>query len=64
MLMEILLAVLLPPLLLVGWVAVQNAWGRHLPTAGDDGDVLAGRNDCGACGCDCGFNESTSTRNS
>lgn len=50
MLMDFMLALLLPPVLLLGWVAVQNAWRKQFrPT--DDADVLAARGDCGRCGC-------------
>jgi hypothetical protein len=45
---EILLALLLPPLLLVAWVGVQAAWRRQF---GIRGDALAARGDCGQCGC-------------
>lgn len=48
---EYLLAILLPPLLLLGWVLVQNAWRREFGGAGDDDDVLARRGGCGNCGC-------------
>lgn len=46
-----LLALLLPPLLLLAWVAVQSAWRRQFSATDADGDVLAGRSDCGQCGC-------------
>jgi len=37
-------------LLAAGWVAVQRAWRRAFPEAGDDPDALAGRTGChGAC---------------
>jgi hypothetical protein len=49
--MDYLLALLLPPLLLVVWTGVQGAWRRRFTTADDDGDVLAGRGGCGNCGC-------------
>jgi hypothetical protein len=45
------LALLLPPLLLLGWILVQNAWRRQFSQAGDDEDVLAARGGCGNCGC-------------
>ncbi len=45
------LAILVPPLLLLGWIAVQEAWRRQFPVSDADGDVLAGRSDCGQCGC-------------
>ena len=51
MLTEILLALTIPPLLLLGWVLVQRAWRRHFFTTDVEGDVLAGRGDCGNCGC-------------
>ncbi len=49
MLKHYLLALSLPPLLLLGWVAVQHAWRRQFPST--DGDALAGRSECGRCGC-------------
>ena len=52
MLWQILLALLVPPLLLLGWVGVQRAWRREFPARdGEDGDALAGRTDCGRCDC-------------
>ena len=51
MLGEILLALTIPPLLLLGWVVVQNAWRRHFIISDVEGDVLAGRRSCGDCGC-------------
>ena len=48
---EYLLAIVIPPLLLVGWVVVQNAWRRQLGAGGDDEDVLVTRGGCGDCGC-------------
>lgn len=51
MLLEVLLALLLPPILLLAWVAVQNAWRRQFRSPGGDVDVLAGRVECGRCGC-------------
>ena len=41
--MEYLLALLLPPLLLLVWVGVQNAWRRRFLPADSDDDALAGR---------------------
>jgi hypothetical protein len=36
--------------LLVAWVAVQRAWRRAFPDAGDDEDALSGRMGChGGC---------------
>ena len=46
-----LLAILLPPLLMLAWLAVQNAWRRVFFSLDADGDVLAGRSTCGHCGC-------------
>ena len=48
---EVLLALLLPPLLLIAWVGVQAAWRRQFGMTGKDGDALAARGDCGQCGC-------------
>ncbi len=45
------LALLGPPLLLLAWVAVQSAWRRRFYAPDADGDVLAGRTNCGQCGC-------------
>ena len=50
MMNDLLLAIVIPPLLLLGWVLVQNAWRREFGRPGDDDDVLAGRGDCGNCG--------------
>ncbi|MDJ0939219.1 MAG: hypothetical protein QNJ00_05610 [Woeseiaceae bacterium] len=46
----IMLAVLGPPALLVGWVLVQHAWRRHFLSGGEQ-DVLAVRGQCGRCSC-------------
>ena len=51
MFVEILLALTIPPLLLLGWVVVQSAWRRHFFISDVEGDVLAGRGNCGNCGC-------------
>lgn len=51
MIKSVLLAVVLVPLLLLGWVLVQNAWRRRFRAQDKAGDVLAGRSDCGKCGC-------------
>lgn len=52
---DYLLAILLTPLLLLGWAAVQALWRKHIETPDDEpdqyGDVLAGRGGCGPCGC-------------
>lgn len=48
---DYLLAIVIPPLLLLAWVLVQNAWRRTFNAPGDDADVLAGRGGCGNCGC-------------
>ena len=45
------LAILLPPLLMFIWFAVQSAWRHVFFTTDADGDVLAGRSNCGQCGC-------------
>lgn len=37
--------------LMLGWVAVQAAWGKAFPEATMDSDVLAHRLGCGGCGC-------------
>ena len=50
MLAQIIIAVLVPPLLMVGWVAVQRLW-RHEFESDPDCDVLAARRGCGHCGC-------------
>ncbi len=36
--------------LLVGWVAVQQAWSRAVADD-SDADPLGGRSGCGGCGC-------------
>lgn len=50
------LAMLLTPLLLLGWAAVQRLWRAQFEIPDDKsdryGDVLAGRGGCGACGCE------------
>ncbi len=51
MFIEILLAVVMLPLLLLGWVVVQHAWRRQFRQGDRDGDVLAFRSSCGNCGC-------------
>ncbi len=51
MLNQYLLALILPPLLLIGWFAVQQWWRSVFSTPDTNGDVLAGRGDCGKCGC-------------
>jgi hypothetical protein len=51
MIWQYLLALLLPPAMLLAWVAVQNAWRKEFHAAGDETDVLAARGDCGNCGC-------------
>lgn len=43
------IALLTIALVLVVWVAVQNAWRRSFPEACPDPDVLAGRGDCLGC---------------
>lgn len=48
---EILLAIILMPLLLLGWVLVQAAWCRTFGPAAEDGDALAARGGCGSCDC-------------
>ena len=45
---QILIAVLLTPLLLVGWVIVQAAWRRSFELTPDD-DALAARGGCSSC---------------
>ena len=37
--------------LMLTWVMVQQLWKRAFPDKHIDGDVLAGRSDCGNCGC-------------
>lgn len=51
MLSDYLLALLLPPILLIAWVAVQSAWRKQFQSPDDDADVLAARGECGRCGC-------------
>jgi hypothetical protein len=46
-----ILALLLPPALLLAWVGVQHLWRREFGSPQGDVDVLAGRSDCGNCGC-------------
>ena len=47
---EYLLAILIPPILLLGWAIVQNAWRRQFDIPGGD-DVLATRGGCDKCNC-------------
>ena len=49
-LLQILIAILLPPALMLGWAIVQNAWRRQFGTS-SEADVLAARGDCGSCTC-------------
>jgi hypothetical protein len=37
--------------LMVGWTIVQQLWHTAFPDQHIDEDVLAGRSDCGSCGC-------------
>ena len=37
--------------LMLGWVAVQAAWGKAFPEATTDSDVLAHRLGCHGCQC-------------
>ena len=37
--------------LMLGWVAVQAAWGKAFPQETTDSDVLAHRMGCQGCGC-------------
>ncbi len=37
--------------LMVVWVIIQNLWRNTFTDQQVDGDVLAGRSDCGSCGC-------------
>jgi hypothetical protein len=46
-----LVAIVLLPLLMAGWIAVQAAWRRRFSTHDAAGDVLADRRNCGQCGC-------------
>ena len=50
MITEILLALLLPPLLLLGWAFVQSAWRKQMALEGEEVDALAIRGGgCGSC---------------
>jgi len=49
-LLQILIAILLPPALMLGWALVQQAWQRQFGKTSDV-DVLAVRGDCGSCTC-------------
>lgn len=61
-----LLAMLVLPLLMLAWLFVQNAWRRAFSSTDADGDVLAGRSNCGQCECatpcDRRMNKETSER--
>jgi len=60
MIREYLLAILLPPLLIVAWIAVQRLVHSRYPSRDEHGDVLAG-SDCGSCGCRTPCDEYTDT---
>jgi hypothetical protein len=47
---EFLMALVLTPLLLVTWVAVQRSWSRAFNRSLDAEDALECRGGCGACG--------------
>ena len=49
--LQFLIAIVLPPVLMLGWAMVQTAWRRQFGRANDDADVLAARGDCGSCTC-------------
>ncbi len=36
---------------MVAWIAVQRLWSLVFSDEITDPDVLAGRSDCGSCGC-------------
>ena len=58
---DYLLALTIPPVLMLIWVAVQRIWRRYFDVPDVHGDVLAGRGDCGNCDCasHCDENDST-----
>ena len=37
--------------MMIAWAFVQQQWGNVVPDEKPDDDVLAGRSDCGSCGC-------------
>ncbi|MEP1096136.1 MAG: hypothetical protein ABJG78_13565 [Cyclobacteriaceae bacterium] len=37
--------------LMAGWIGVQILWRKTFTDSAVDEDVLAGRSDCGSCGC-------------
>jgi len=37
--------------LMFGWAIIQGLWRKSFPGQNIDEDVLAGRSDCGSCGC-------------
>ncbi|WP_420319027.1 hypothetical protein [Ekhidna sp.] len=37
--------------IMVAWIAVQRLWSLVFSDEITDPDVLAGRSDCGSCGC-------------
>ncbi len=49
--LQTLLALVLPPLLLLLWVVVQSAWQRQFGAPDHEPDALAVRGNCGQCGC-------------
>ncbi len=50
MIREIVIALILTPLLVVAWAAVQQAWSRAFRGPLEADDALEGRGGCGACG--------------
>ncbi len=38
-------------ILMVGWMLIQQSWGKMFSEQLTDEDVLAGRSSCGNCGC-------------
>ncbi|MEM7550435.1 MAG: hypothetical protein AAF363_12205 [Bacteroidota bacterium] len=37
--------------LMLGWIIIQSVWRRMFKDEITDDDVLAGRSNCGNCGC-------------
>ncbi|MEQ9219247.1 MAG: hypothetical protein RLO17_14455 [Cyclobacteriaceae bacterium] len=51
MIEKYLIGILTIPAIMIGWVGIQRLWSKVFTEHPHDGDVLAGRSDCGSCGC-------------
>ena len=46
-----IIAITLMIILMILWLVVQRQWGKTFSDGITDEDVLAGRSECGNCGC-------------